>query len=337
MRILFSITIVLLVHFACAQSFELKNITTNVNSSFRGMSVVDNLVAWVSGSHGWIGISTDGGKTWTFTQVKGFENADFRSLYAFDDQRAIIANAGAPANILVTSDGGKSWEVVYTNTHEAAFFDGIDFWNDQDGLIYGDPIQGQMLLLKTNDGGNHWESLPNAPFLKSGEASFAASGTGIRCIGKNKAMIVTGGVASRLWTTEDRGNTWTSITPPILQGEPTTGIYSFSILDSSIVLVGGDYTRPNLTTQHHLYSTDNGASWKTPNQPSRGYRECVEFLDRITVIATGPTGTDISTDGGKTWSSLSDETGYHVLRKARNGAVALIAGSKGSISIILEK
>ena len=66
--------------------------------------------------------SSNGGNNWSFTQVKGFEKADFRSLYAFNAKAAVIANAGSPANILVTNDGGLHWQVVYTNTDLCCFF-----------------------------------------------------------------------------------------------------------------------------------------------------------------------------------------------------------------------
>ena len=192
---------------AFSQTYSLQNCKISVTSSFRGLSAVDDSVVWVSGSNGWIGRSTDGAKSWIFKQVQGFEKLDFRSLYAFDKQRAIIANAGSPAHILQTIDGGNTWQIVYQNNHADSFFDGIDFWNDRNGIIYGDPIQGRMLLLITKDGGHTWNELPelHRPQLNVGEASFAASGTGIRCYDKSKVMISTGGKVSRLFISKNNG------------------------------------------------------------------------------------------------------------------------------------
>lgn len=252
----------------------------------------------------------------------------------FDARRAIIANAGSPANILMTTDGGDTWKVVYTNTHEAAFIDGVDFWNSREGLIYGDPIDGKMLLLKTTDGGSTWSELPGAPTLNEGEASFAASGTGIRCIGKQQAYISTGGITSRLWKTTDKGATWSALTPPIVQGGEATGIYSFAVSNKIIVLAGGDYTNPELATRHNLYSDDGGISWHIPAVTARGYRECVEFVAGKTLLTTGPGGTDISYNSGMTWNSFSDHTGFHVVRKARQGKLIVIAGNNGQLGLI---
>lgn len=129
---------VLITSCTLAQTLSIKNCEVTVKSSFRGLSVVNDSVVWVSGSAGWVGRSLNGAATWTFKQVEGFEKVDFRSLYAFDSQTAIIANAGSPANILRTTDGGETWKAVYTNVHKDAFFDGVDFWNNNEGIMYGD-------------------------------------------------------------------------------------------------------------------------------------------------------------------------------------------------------
>lgn len=116
--------LLLLSHLSYSQHF--KTIAPQTDASFRGLSVVDDNVAWVSGGKGWVGESTDAGNTWNFKQVKGFEHCDFRTIYAFDAKKAVIANAGAPAYILYTTDAGNNWTTVYTNEDSAAFFDGME-------------------------------------------------------------------------------------------------------------------------------------------------------------------------------------------------------------------
>ncbi len=334
MRLIIAATFLLAIGTTSAQNFHFKKIKNNTDASFRGLSVVNDKVAWIGGSKGWLGVTKDGGRTWDFSQLEGLEEFSLRSVYAFDDQKAIVANAGSPANILITTDGGQHWKTVYSNENESAFFDGIDFWNKDEGIIYGDAIDGKMLLLRTTDGGSTWNAIANAPSLVEGEASFAASGTGIRCVGKKKVVIATGGIISRLWVSEDNGENWNDIKVPIIQGEKTTGIYSMAIDGSKIILVGGDYTKPTVASKNHLMSLDDGITWTKPESRIRGYRECVEFINKNTVLATGPTGTDMSTDGGKSWEGISDEEGYHVVRQARNGSLIIIAGTNGQISIM---
>lgn len=320
-----------------AQEVNWISVTPQTDASFRGLSVVDNSIAWVSGSKGWVGRSTNSGKDWTFIQVKGFEKNDFRSLYAFDANNAVIANAGSPAYIMRTNDGGQTWKVVYQNNDTAAFFDGIDFWNSREGVIYGDPLKGRMMILKTNDGGRTWTEQPESgrPLLAEGEASFAASGTNIHCYGTDKVIIATGGKISRLFISNNKGTSWIINTPPIIHGESTTGIFSFAFRnDNTGIIAGGDYKKDTLKTNHIFHTMDGGKNWFDPVIPTRGYRECVLYVNSVIVLATGPSGTDISYDSGTNWKALSEEKGFHVVKKSRSGNLVIIAGSGGKISVL---
>src|SRR5258708_2562264 len=86
---------------------------TGKPTSIRGLSVVDDSVAWISGSRGYISITRDGGKNWSWTQVKGFEKADFRDIEAFSAKTAVIMSSGTPALVLKTTDGGATWQEKY--------------------------------------------------------------------------------------------------------------------------------------------------------------------------------------------------------------------------------
>ncbi|PZR41523.1 MAG: oxidoreductase [Azospira oryzae] len=337
MSYFFSVLFLLLFTFTHAHDYQFHKVNAETNASFRGLSVVNDTIAWISGSQGQVGVTADGGKTWRFNTVKGHEKSEFRSLYAFDARRAIIANAGSPAYILTTADAGKTWKTVHTLTHKDAFFDGIDFWNSKEGIIYGDPIDGKMLLLKTTDGGLSWKEITNAPRLETGEASFAASGTGIRCLKNDKIIICTGGTLSRLWISDDKGEQWTNRTTPIIQGQSTTGIFSFAQNGNQLLIVGGDFKEENGTTLHCFYSTDDGANWVAPLTATRGYRECIEPITETILIATGPSGSDISLDNGQHWQALSDEKGLHTIRKARNGKLVIAAGGSGKIFLVSKK
>lgn len=322
------------VHQLQAQNISIIDIKVDSNFSFRGLSVVNDTVAWLGGANGKIGRTIDGGKTWKFNTVNAFENADFRTIYAFSESSAIIANAGSPAVILRTVDGGKKWIQVYKNDNEKAFFDGIDFWNRNDGIIYGDPIGGKMLMLTTKDAGFTWKEDKNSPEIAEGEASFAASGTGIRCIGGSFVLIATGGKYSGLITDGKNAQLWDFIKTPILQGEDSQGIFSIACLNAkNIIIVGGDYLKETQTEKHVYYTKDGGKKWLFPKNPTGGYRECVEFINSKCAIAVGPSGSDITLDGGKNWKPILNSKKFHVLRKARDGNLIIAAGN-GRVSII---
>lgn len=310
--VLRSIFVLLLVSAtAFGQQYTLHSVETNTDASFRGLSIPSDTVAWVSGSKGWVLRTTDAGANWNSCRVPGFDKADFRTLLALNDTTAIIANAGSPAVVLRTTDGGQSWKQVYSNTDTAAFIDGIAFWDKQHGIIYGDPINGRLLLLTTEDGGLTWKEMPenSRPVMSAGEASFAASGTAIRSFNKRKVVIATGGKVSRLLISKNRGKKWKSISTPILQGASGTGIFSLSVLRVGYwVIAGGDYTQDTLRKDNFFYTRNGGKTWHAPTTSTRGYRECLltvnddrwaRYPSHQTIFAIGPTGIDTSHNMGK--------------------------------------
>jgi photosystem II stability/assembly factor-like uncharacterized protein len=320
-----------------AQEVTFTPVDSETNASFRGLSIVNNNIIWLSGNNGWIGRSIDGGLNWDFNQIDFYEKDDFRSIYAFDEMNALVVAIASPAKILRTNDGGKTWLLVYLNDHADMFLDGIDFWDLERGLVYGDPIDGRMMLLNTNDGGISWQEVDEKkrPLLAVGESSFAASGGGIRCFEEKKVVVATGGLISRLWTSSDNGESWLPVPVPVTQGGASAGIYSTAVFaPDNFTVVGGDYTQEDQAVDHIFISNDAGKHWMAPDIPTKGYRESVEYLDENSLIATGPNGTEISNDAGLNWMPIQGREGMHVVRKARNGNLVVLAGRNGKIFLL---
>ena len=316
------------------QSQTLIPLASGKNTSLRGLSVVDETVAWASGSKGWTARSINGGKTWIWKQIPGYENLDFRDIEAFSANRALLLSAGTPAVILLTTDGGSVWKEVYRNDSPEIFLDGMDFWDAERGLIYGDPIKSKLVLLKTSNGGVNWENISqnNTINLMVGEASFAASGTAIRCDSKGNTWIATGGSKSRIFYSSDYGNSWKVNDCPIIQGKSSTGPFSIAFYTKKIgIAVGGDYLIDSSRVNNLILTRNSGKAWLKPFSSTFGYRSAVEYVSKLRLIATGPGGTDISNDGGKTWTNLS-QIGYHTVRKAKSGKLVLLTGSDGRIA-----
>jgi photosystem II stability/assembly factor-like uncharacterized protein len=326
--------------FLPAQSPQIEMLAEGTNTSIRGLSVVNDNVVWVSGSNGTVGRTSNGGKTWKWITVTGFEQSDFRDIEAFDGATAVIMGIGEPAYILKTNNGGDTWKVVYENKTKGMFLDAMEFWNEKSGIIVGDPIDGRFFITRTFDGGDSWQDIPfdKRPVADSGEACFAASGTNIRALDRDEAVFVSGGVISRIFTKAKPQ------TLKIIQGKETTGANSIAVWDDfrrrggqRIVVVGGDFTSDSSTTGNCVYSVDGGRTWKEPKTPPNGYRSCVEFLSRKILLACGLNGVDYSTDSGKNWQWISRE-GFHVCRIAKSGSAVYLAGSNGRIAkLVWEK
>lgn len=294
----------------------------SVKKGFRGLSVVNEDVIWISGQRGLVGSSTNGGKSFVWRRVQHYTKMDFRTLHAFSKKEAVIATAGTPASILRTNNGGKTWQEVFRSDDSAMFFDGVGFWDKRRGLIFGDPIDGRMFLMETFDGGKSWKeiSFENRPQLVNGEAAFAASGTTIRTLPNGHVYIATGGAKSRLWHSRDYGHHWEVFETPIIQGKPSQGIFSIAFADTIHgVIVGGDYTLPDQDSLNCFYTIDGGKNWIAPIPGPRGYRSSVEYLGQGMFVTSGISGGEYGVDGGRQWIPLSVSWGGWNVTKAIPG------------------
>src|SRR3989337_1029518 len=93
-----SLLLSLVATYCVAQKVEILH--ENKDVSLRGLSVVTDKIIWVSGSKGTVGKSLDGGKTWSWNSVPGYESRDFRDIEAFDNRTAVILAIASPAQIL---------------------------------------------------------------------------------------------------------------------------------------------------------------------------------------------------------------------------------------------
>jgi len=312
-------------------------LTSGTKASLRGLSVVTDLLIWTSGSRGTVGRSIDGGKTWTWMTVPGYEKRDFRDVEGFDKKTAVIMAVDTPADILKTTDGGKTWKLVYENKTAGMFLDAMEFWNENVGIVVGDPINGRFFKARSFDGGDTWQAMPFAelPRADTGEGCFASSGTNIRTLDSYEACFVSGGPHSRLFIRDK------AIDLPIIQGTTSTGANSVAVKDHNtlhggqhLIVVGGDFTKDTLQEKNCFLTTDGAKTWIRPTIPPHGYRSCVEFIGRHSVLTCGTSGVDISDDDGMTWRLIST-TGFHACRKAKKGKAVFLSGGNGRIAKLI--
>lgn len=313
---------------------------TGSRASLRGLSVVNPQVVWASGTGGTWLLTTDGGAHWQAGQVPGAARLDFRDVKAFSAQTAYLMAIDKDGGIFKTTDGGAHWSWQYSNPDpEAPFFlDCLGFWDATHGLAVGDPdAGGHLLLLRTLDGGAHWTPLAHPPQALPGEGVFAASGTSLAMRGSREAWFATGGTSgARVFHTRDQGDTWTVVKVPAMSpATPSAGAGIFSLIfpdGSHGVAVGGDYTKPAATAGNIALSRDGGRVWAAPpGAPPAGYRSGVARIPGTsTLVAVGTSGSDVSRDGGQSWTPLGAE-GFNAVAAARGGWV-FAAGGRGRVA-----
>ena len=84
-----------------------------------------------------------------------------------------------------------------------------------------------------------------------------------------------------------------------------TGANSIAQWGKNLVIMGGDYENLNRNDSVAAYSTNDGKTWHISKTQPNGYKSCVIFINKNTLIACGLTGVDISKDGGKNWQNIS--------------------------------
>jgi len=329
MKYILTFSLIIFFHFSDAQNIKIELKDSLKRVSLRGLSVVNDAIIWASGSNGTVAKSIDGGKTFEWKTVKGYEKRDFRDIEVFDANTAIIIGIAEPAIILKTIDGGQSWKKVFEDSTKGMFLDAVDFDEKGNGMVIGDPINGCVFSATTTDFGETWNVKSNFSAIDSvadGEAFFASSGSNIVYPKKNASIFVTGGKQSRL----NFNNRWFRL--PILQGKESTGANSIAIFNKKAVVVGGDFAKDKDTTGNCvLINLDKKPTFYFPQKPPKGYKSSVIFINSSTLVTCGTSGVDVSIDGGINWKNISTES-YHVVEKSKKGNAIFLAGSRGKIA-----
>jgi hypothetical protein len=316
-------------------SQKIKLLESGKRVSIRGLSVVDDNTVWVSGSSGSVAKSTDGGKTWNWMVIPGYEKRDFRDVEAFDANTAIIIAVAEPAVILKTEDGGQNWKKVFEDTTKGMFLDAMYFSDINHGIVIGDPVGPSAFIANTYSGGNFWKKRDRGEDtqydLNEGEAFFASSGTNFFFTDDHHPILVSGGKSSRLFM---HGKKYPL---PIIQGKESTGANSIAVYNGKkAVVVGGDFAKDTLTLDNCvLFDISNDIRFTKPETPPHGYRSCVIYLSKNKLLTCGTSGIDISKDGGRNWELISKES-FHVCQKAKKGKAVFLAGGGGRIARLEE-
>ena len=324
-------------------SWQLKPVATT--NQFRGLDAVSRDVAWVGGTEGGIFRTVDGGDTWADVSPPGTTGLQFRDVEAFGRNRAVVLAAGSleESRIYRTDDGGQTWTQTFTNTDPdpLLFYDCMAFSDPRHGLALSDPsAEGKFRIIATRDGGRSWQLRSNAgmPDAITGEFAFAASGTCLTTAGKGDFWFGTGGGAqARVFHSRDFGRTWTVVATPVLSA-PAGGIFSLAFRDHRHgFAIGGDFTATGEAVDALAVTRDGGATWRlVPAEDAPAfYRSGSAFVQRPAghhshrwlrkhhwlgkheqgsvatriALAVGPKGSDISFDGGNSWTALDPESG----------------------------
>jgi photosystem II stability/assembly factor-like uncharacterized protein len=313
-------TVVLIIALACVlpasaaahgKPLHWEPVPTGSDQQYRGLDAVSKRVAWVGGSAGEVLRTTDGGQTWKDVSPPDAAGLLFRDVEAQDDRRASVLaiGEGEASRIYTTRDGGRSWKLAFVNDDPAAFYDCMDFYpGGRVGLALSDPVGGRFRIAATYDSGRSWHVLSNRgmPDAVEGEFAFAASGTCL-VISGHDAWFASGGGAARVFRSRDGGRKWSVADAPI-PASPAGGVFSLAFRNPwQGAMVGGDFEAPENGVDASGFTHDGGRTWQGGGDLT-GYRSGVDWVHgaRATLIAVGPTGSDVSYDGARSWKPFDD-------------------------------
>lgn len=335
--------------------FSWNLVETGSDGSFRGLDAVDATTAWVSSDDGEVLRTTDGGAT--FDDVSppdgGTDGLLFRDVEARSADEALVLaiGNGAASRVYRTTDGGQSWQETFRGDDDAAFFDCIAMLDGQRGIVLGDPVDGKFQILVTSDAGRSWTLAPEAgmPAALAGEFAFAASGT---CANANRKTVwfATGGAEeARVFRSHDNGLSWEVSSTPVRSTE-AGGIFSIDFRTNRLgIAIGGDFTLPEEATDALARSTDGGETWVLVDESVApdGYRSGLAWWNdqrgdqrsapppelQKTIFAVGPTGSDVSTDRGKTWEQF-DSGAFHSVECVQGSGACWASGTEGRVAFL---
>ncbi len=330
---------------SCQEKYEIRNFkkvkieeVIIENSSIRAIQPIKDSSLFYATSDGYIGLMLPSLKNIKDTKV--FYDTivpHFRSI-ASNSEHIFMLSIGNPALLYQYNDG--ELDIVYIEKHPKIFYDAMAFFDKDNGIAMGDPTDGCLSIIITNNGGKTWQKAPceNLPPIEEGEAAFAASNSNIAINGKN-AWLVTGGKQARVFHTPDMGKTWKVYNTPIIQGEEMMGIYSVDFYDSKNgIIFGGNWHDKNYNKKNKAITNNGGKTWQlVADGKEPGYKSCVQYVpdtDGKELFAVGLTGVSFSNDGGNSWKKVNDSAYYTI--KFVNKNFAWLAGNQKIGKMILK-
>ena len=309
----------------------------DTDQQFRGLDATDRRHAWVSGSKGGVWKTHDGGKTWIDVSPPEGAGLLLRDVEILRPGHVLVMSVGeeGDSRILRTTDGGRELDPAVRQRRPGRLL-----------RLHGDvarrqaragderPGRRQVPDHRDHDGGATWSVVDPAgmPDAVEGEFGFAASGTCLVTAGRHDAYLASGGAASpgvplqRRRAHLDGGGLDRSRLP-----RPVACSRWPSAARARCLAVGGDFTAADNGVDMSAYSHDRGRSW-TNGGDLGGYRSGVDWLSRAraTAVAVGPTGSDISYDGGRHWQAF-DDAAYDAVQCPADGS-CWASGPAGAVA-----
>jgi photosystem II stability/assembly factor-like uncharacterized protein len=318
------IHIVLTLAFFAVTSFQLElpyddfvswsQAETGSNDHYRVVAPVSSRTVWLVGASGAILRTEDYGENWKEvgpSLVKG-EGLEIGDLYAFSAERAFFLTVGYgnKSRIYGTDNGGKYWSTSFINKDPAVSYNCLTFDSSHHGMAAGNSENGSFVLIETFSGGIRFMPSPQMrmPIQLAGEVNLAMSGSCLSAMSGRWYMGSGGTNPGRIFYSQD-GRSW-GVTKSPIAGGAAGGVTSVGFWNATNGIAVGGIINGSSTTS--AWTNDGGLTWNPSKSPGE-YRSSVSWVMSDWVrptwgFAVGPSGSDYTTDNGKTWLKFSNRT-----------------------------
>lgn len=248
-------------------------------------------------------LSQDGGQTWEKKGLESSERIGKIIVHPEDSNTVWVAaqgplwSPGGERGVYKTTDGGENWELVLSSENE---FTGA----------------GDMMIDPRN---------PDRLYVAMWQRH------------RTVAAYVGGGPESGLWRTEDGGETWTELKTGLPDGNKGKTGLAISPMQPDVIYAAIELDRREGGVWR---SSDRGSSWtKMSDQVSGGtgphyYQELYASPHKFDLIYLVSNTSQISNDGGKTWSDLNNELKHvddHAIAFRPDDPEYILFGSDGGL------
>ncbi|HSK08226.1 MAG TPA: hypothetical protein VK911_01520, partial [Vicinamibacterales bacterium] len=258
--------------------------------------------------------STDAGKSWTFAGLRETGQIGALKIHPTDPNTVYVAALGQPfgpnpdRGVFKTTDGGRSWrKVLFINDRTGAVSLAMNPANPDE--IYAGAWRGERRpwtiisggpaseggIYKTTDGGATWTHLSKGlPSSLVGKTAVDLAPSNPRRV---YAILEAPATEAGVYRSDDGGASWQQVSSqPSLIARPFYYTYiDVDPKDENVVYVN------NLA---FWKSTDAGKTWQsipTPHGDNHGM--WINPDDPRVFIQSNDGGANVTTDGGRTWST----------------------------------
>ena len=259
--------------------------------------------------------STDAGKTWTFAGLRDVGQISTVRIHPTNPDIVFVAALGNPftaskeRGVYRTTDGGKTWKNVLFCSDLCGAAD-LELQPGNPNTVFAAMWHAQRKpwtiisgareggIYKSTDGGETWNKLagglPNELFGRSNVAISAASPNRIYALIEAKP-------GSGLYRSENGGSTWSLVNG---SGSIITRPFYYDTLgvdpnNADVVWVGDE---------GWFKSTDGGRSFRSSPVPHGDNHDVwINPKNSMYMIQGNDGGANVSLDGGRTWSTQSNQ------------------------------